>query len=116
MSIEQIIFHSLTDELGKMYMDASILERDPINLWGIPVLENKYLPENTMMCVCGDFVKFVKIDGNRLKFWDVAREKMELKLCKWEPLEPTNNDNDNQFKFIGNNLINKITDQLRPLS
>ncbi len=76
MSMEQIIFHSLTDDLGKMYMDAAIFERDPINLWGVPVIVNKYLPENTMMIVCDDFVKFVKIEGSKLKSWNVSKEKL----------------------------------------
>lgn len=76
MSMEQIIFHSLTDELGKMYMNDVIFERDPINLWGIPVLENKHLPENTMMCISDKTVTFVKIEGNKLKTWDVPREKL----------------------------------------
>lgn len=76
MSMEQIIFHSLTDELGKMYMNAAILERDPINLWGVPVIENQYLPENTMMVVQDDVVTFVKIEDNKLKTWNVSREKL----------------------------------------
>ena len=76
MSMEQIIFHSLTDELGKMYMNDIVLERDPINLWGVPVIENQYLPENTMMVVQDNVVTFVKIEGNKLKTWDVPRKRL----------------------------------------
>ena len=76
MSVEQIIFHSLHDELGKMYMNDIVLERDPINLWGVPVIVNQCLPENTMMVVQDTVITFVKIENNKIKSWDVPKEKL----------------------------------------
>lgn len=111
MSMEQIIFHSLTDNLGKMYMDNIILDRDPINLWDVPVIENQYLPENTMLIIQDRFITFVKIDGNKLKYWDVPRERV-----KWKPLEPIDDDRDKRFNVLGFNAIFELRDNLRPLS